>query len=466
MVRKVSDFVLADRQLSGPIAALGAGASDMSGWLLMALPGLLFTFGFSSLWLPLALCAGAFLNWLFISKRLRVYTEILDNSLTIPAYFQHRFAGSKIRMVTSIVIIVFFTAYASANFVMCAQLTEQLFSIDYTRALLISSVIMISYTCLGGFLAVNWIDFFQGTLMLICLLVVPIYSLSHLGSFDEVISKAQAIPYYTDVFKGIDYTKAISLIAWGLGYFGQLHILTRFMAVKNHHDLPLAKNICMSWMGASLVGAVSCGILGRLYYGDLDNAEMVFIKLSQDLFNPWAAAILISAVLSAIMSTITAQILNAASSLVEDFYHRKIRVNASQRELILVGRVSVVLVAIASIYFALNPKGTIFQLVGFAWSGLGASFGPVIIVSLYWQSMTTSAAITGMLVGAITVIVWELLQTQGGIFAINGILPGFIFNLITIYLVSRFTEVNLGTKESFARMLAIVKSVRNDEQKI
>ncbi len=449
-ISKISDFVLADRKLSGPIAALGAGASDMSGWLLMAVPGYLFIFGLNRIWMPLSLLIGAYLNWQIVAKKLRVYTEVAGDSLTIPSYFSNRFSqnSDQIRLVTSLVIIIFFTAYASANFVMCAKLTEQLFSISYTKSLIISAIIMSSYTCLGGFLAVNWVDFFQGSLMLIALIIVPVVVVYHLGGLGITFEQLSLIPGYWSL--SLEPTKFINDFGWGLGYFGQVHILARFMAIRNHEAIPTAKYICMIWMLFSLVGAICCGLVGRAHYHSLDDPEMVFINLALELFDPWIAAILISAVLSAIMSTITAQILNAASSLVEDFYHKKLRKRASQRELLWIARVCVIIIALIAMRFALDPKGTILALVGFAWAGMGASFGPVILVSLYWKKITSKAAIFGMILGTSCVLIWSYLEDTHYIFQINGIVPGFILNLLTIFLVSKLDKsLDQGMIEDF-----------------
>ncbi|NQY41736.1 MAG: sodium/proline symporter [Legionellales bacterium] len=437
-VTKISDFVLADRKLSGLITAFGAGASDMSGWLLMALPGYIFTFGANRIWMPLSLITGAYINWQFVAKRLRVYTEVAGNALTVPSYLSNRFFENavQVRLVTSLVIIVFFTAYASASFVMCAKTAGKLFSISYLHALIISAIIMTSYTCLGGFLAVNWIDLFQGSLMFIALIIVPSVVIYHLDGFEATIGSLSLIPEYWSLY--LEPSQLISDIGWGLGYFGQVHVLTRFMAIRNHQELPLAKNICMPWMILSMLGAICCGLVGRAHYYDLPDPEMVFINLAIDLFTPWMAGVLIAAVLSAIMSSITAYILNASSTLVEDFYRKKFRKNATENELLWVARGGVLVISIISVIFALEPRKTILALVEFAWSGIGASFGPVILVSLYWKNMTSKAAVYGMAIGASCVLAWSYLHDVHYLFQIDGMFPGFILNLVTIYLISRY----------------------------
>jgi len=443
-IKKMSDFVLAGRNLSGPIAALGAGASDMSGWLLMALPGIVFLEGLKEIWIPIGLIIGAFVNWTFVAKRLRVYTEVARDSLTIPSYFDNRFPESNkiLRVVTAIVTILFFTFYASAGFVGCSLLIEKVFHLNYTNALFLSAFIMITYTCIGGFIAVNWVDFFQGILMFFAILIVPFYVFFQLGGIDVSIAQLTADPIYINPWSDMTVISLISFIGWGLGYFGQPHILTRFMAVIHHKEIKLARLICMNWMALALIGSVLTGLAGHIYYsGYLNNPEMVFILLSVKLFNPWFAGILIAAVLSAIMSTITAQLINSASALVEDMYHAAFRVKASQKELVLISRLSVIVIALIAVLLAYNPQSTILNLVQYAWGGLGASFGPVILISLYWKKMTRKAAISGMIVGALTILFWPMLKvfTQE-IFKLWEIVPAFLLNVVTIIVVSHFDK--------------------------
>lgn len=461
-VSQLSDFVLADRKLSGWITALGAGAADMSGWLLMALPGLIFIKGLSGLWLPLFLVIGAYCNWHFIGQRLRIYTKIANDSLTIPSFLSARFINNRyLNMVTAIIIIIFFTIYASANFIMCAKILQEMLLLDYHQALIIGAVVMVSYTCLGGFLAINWIDFFQGILMFVCLLVVPVYMFFNFGNW-ELLAKADTIDNYTISFFNIGPLAIISSLAWGLGYFGQIHILTRFMAIKNYQQLPLAKRVSITWMFLSLLGAILCGFFGRVYYdlivGVSLDPEMVFIKLATDLFAPWIAAILISAVLSAIMSTVTAQILNASSSLVEDIYHHRIKPQANNAELVLMARVCVVIIAIFAVWFAYNYQASIMIMVEFAWSGLGATFGPVILLSLYWRKLTAPAVVCGMIIGAIAVLIWEVYIYMPGYSELSSMLPGFFSNLLVLLLISKVTTVSSKMLEDFNRMLTIIKT--------
>lgn len=446
VIKNISDYILAGRNLSGTLTALGAGASDMSQWLLMSLPGAVFINGVNQIWILIGLSIGAYLNWQMVAKRLRIYTEVANDSLTMPAYFDNRFHdNSKIlRRVTALVVLIFFTFYTAAGFVAGGIVTQNIFHIDYQLALFISAGVIIAYTCIGGFIAISWVDFFQGTLMFFAILLVPIVVVYHLDGVTQMLQQLTTQgSHYFDAFYGLSWLGIISLLAWGLGYAGQPHIIVRFMAIRTHREIPIAKFICMTWMILALYGALFTGLTGAAYYKfhgtTLSNPETIFLMLADILFNPWIAGFLIAAVLSAIMSTVSAQLLLAASALTEDFYRDFFRKDASHRELIIVARLCVLLIAFIAVGVAATTKAnsTILSIVAYAWSGLGASFAPVVIVSLYWRRMTKEAAIAGILTGAITVIVWEILgKYVGGIFSIYSLLPGFVFNIIMIYLVS------------------------------
>lgn len=437
----LSDYVLGGRRLSGPITALGAGASDMGSWLLMALPGMVYNFGLSMIWLPLALIAGAYCNWRFVAARLRTYTEVANDSLTIPEYFCNRFKdnGLMLRVAISLSIIIFFTYYAAAGFRSGAILLESTFGISYITALLISAGVIVAYTAIGGFLAVSWIDFFQGSLMFIALIVVPVVTCLNLGGWQPTIAAVNLhSSTHLDAFNNIKFLGLLSLFAWGFGYFGQLHINTRFMAISSIKELPLARFICMNWMTLALFGAVATGLFGFAFYANnpLVDSNTVFIHLSQQLFNPWVAGFLLSAVISAVMSNVSAQVLMSASILVEDFYHRIFRKNASDKENIWAGRVILALVASVSIIIAANPTQSIFTAVAFAWSGLGAAFGPTLILSLFWRRMTRSGAIAGIISGALTVILVKMWFKHPDLLGGFELLPGFIVSAIAIAIVS------------------------------
>lgn len=471
LTSNLSDYVLGGRRLSGPITALGAGASDMSSWLLMALPGLVYVKGLSVIWMPIALIAGAYCNWRFMAKRLRVYTEVASDSLTIPEFLCNRFKdrGYALRIVTSLAIIIFFTFYAAAGFVSGALLIQHTFvGVEYIPALLISSAVIVTYTAIGGFLAVSWVDFFQGTLMFVALLVVPVVTCFSMGGIDTSIEQMATIsPQHLNAFENLTFLGLVSLFAWGLGYFGQLHINTRFMAIRSIRELPVARMICMNWMTLALMGAVATGLFGYIFYhsAPLAKPDTVFIVLSQQLFNPWIAGILLSAVTSAIMSTVSSQILMSASILVEDFYHGLFRKQASDRENLWASRIILLLVASIAIAIAASPHSSIFEAVGFAWSGLGASFGPVLIFSLFWRRMTRQAAICGILSGTALVLLWGAVLKHLGVFVSPDILPGFemvpgfIGSCIVIVIVAlRSTPPSAAVLAEFDQTLAIIKA--------
>lgn len=450
LTSNLSDYVLAGRRLSGPITALAAGASDMSSWLLLAVPGGVYIFGLNQIWLPLGLVMGAYANWRVTAKRLRVYTEIANDSLTIPEFFAHRFKEKAIglRVVVSLAIVVFFSFYAAANLRSGALLIQTLFSdVSFVPALLIVAGVVVSYTILGGFLAVSWVDFFQGGLMLIALIVVPVTACMNMGGLEQTWSDLVLTSIeHLDIFNDIKLLGIISLFAWGLGYFGQLHINTRFMAIRSVKELPTAWRICMTWMTLALVGAFATGLFGYIFYlhAPLADPNTVFIVLTRQLFNPWIAGILLSAVSAAIMNAVSAQILMSASILVEDFYHGIFRKNASDKENLLASRLLLLIVAAVAVLIASSPNQSIFKAVGFAWSGLGASFGPVLLFCLYWRKMTRQAAIWGIVAGGSTVILWEVLSSPS-ISIINhpdllsgfALVPGFIISTLVIIIVAK-----------------------------
>ena len=435
----LSDYVLGGRRLGGAVAALSAGASDMSGWLLLGLPGALYAAGMNQIWIAVGLSIGAFINWQFVAGRLRNYTEITGDAITLPVYLENRFhdRSKALRITSALVILVFFTFYTSSGLVSGAILFEKSFDLDYSKALLVGAIVIVSYTFLGGFLAVSWTDFFQGTLMFLALVAVPIVAIDELGGWSKTVSQIAAIsPEYLNVYSGMRVTSVISLMAWGLGYFGQPHILARFMAVKSDREIPKARLIGMTWMVISLYGAIITGFVGIAYYANtpLDNPETVFIALSRVLFSPWVSGCLIAAILSAVMSTVDSQLLVCSSAIVEDFYRGLFRKKAGQWELVWMGRFSVIAIAVLAVVIARNPESRVLDLVAYAWAGFGAAFGPVIILSLFWKHMTRNGALGGMILGAVTVIIWK--QLQGGIFDLYEILPGFLLSSLGIVIVS------------------------------
>lgn len=436
----LGDYILGGRKLGPVVTALSVAASDMSGWLLLGLPGAIYLSGLSELWIGIGLVTGAYLNWFFVSKPLRVYSESANNSLTLPDYFENRFQDKSrvLRLLSAFVILLFFTFYTASGLVGGAILFENSFGLDYTAALLSGAIIIVAYTFFGGFLAVAWTDAIQAILMLLALLLAPISVIIGSGGIDEVTSRMQAVnPDSTKWFANMTVIGFVSLMAWGLGYVGQPHILARFMAVESPQKLGPARRIAMLWMVIVLFGSVITGLAGIAYFSEqpLANPETVFIALSQNLFNPWVAGIITAAILSAIMSTIDSQLLVSSSVISEDFYRVFVKPHASEKELLLISRLAVVAIAMLALFIASDRESRVLDLVSYAWAGFGASFGPVIVFSLFWRNMTALAAIAGMISGAITVVVWSNLQ--GGIFDLYEILPGFALASMLIVIISK-----------------------------
>ena len=435
----LDDYILGGRKLGAVVTALSVGASDMSGWLLLGLPGAIYLSGLSEVWIGIGLVLGAYCNWLFVSKRLRIYSQYANNSLTLPDYFENRFNDTTrvLRLVSAFVILLFFTFYTASGLVGGAILFENSFGLQYSTALISGGLIIVGYTFIGGFLAVAWTDAVQAVLMFLALLVAPTVVILNSGGTDVVWEQMQAVnPQSTELFSNMTVIGFVSLIAWGLGYFGQPHILARFMAVENPQKLVAARRIAMVWMVLVLFGSVATGLVGIAYFADnpLENPETVFIALSQQLFNPWVAGIIIAAVLSAIMSTVDSQLLVSSSVISEDFYRVFVRPQASEKELLMVSRGAVVAIALLAMVIASDRESKVLDLVSYAWAGFGAAFGPVIVFSLFWRSMTAASAIAGMIVGAITVVVWSNLT--GGLFDLYEIVPGFALASVVIVIVT------------------------------
>ena len=444
------EYILGGRSLGSVVTALSAGASDMSGWLLMGLPGAIYLSGLSEAWIAIGLIIGAWLNWLIVAGRLRVHTEYQNNALTLPDYFTSRFADRKkiLRIISAVVILVFFAIYCASGMVAGARLFESLFGWNYTTALWIGAIATISYVCIGGFLAISWTDTFQAGLMIFALLITPIIAYLALGDNSQNLAAVleTARPQASNLFEGLSTVAILSSMAWGLGYFGQPHILVRFMAADSVKSIPNARRIGMTWMILCLGGAVAVGYIGIAYFqvhpelASVVNAnpETVFMELTKILFNPWIAGIILAAILAAVMSTLSCQLLVCSTTLTEDLYKGFIRKNASQKELVWIGRAMVLAIAVFAITFAMNPASKVLGLVAYAWAGFGAAFGPLIILSLLWKRMTLNGAIIGMIVGAVTVIVWKNYLGHLGLYEI---IPGFIFSAISIVVVSLLGKV-------------------------
>lgn len=439
----LSDYILGGRRLGSFVTALAAGASDMSGWLLMGLPGAIYVSGVSESWIAIGLIIGAYLNWRFVAARLRVYTEKSGNALTLPDYFSNRFEDKShiLRVVSAVVILIFFTIYAASGVVAGARLFESMFGMPYATAMWVGAFCTMAYVFIGGFLAVSWTDTIQASLMFTALVVAPLMVIFTLGGAGSSVQAVASInPQFLNLFRHLDTIAIVSLLAWGLGYFGQPHILVRFMAAESLRTIPKARRIGMTWMILCLAGAVAVGFFGIAYFaahpdqaaGVSANAERVFIELSLLLFTPLIAGLFLAAVLAAIMSTLSAQLLVCSSSLTQDIYKTFLRKDASQTELVWFGRAMVFMVAVIAIWLASDPNSRVLGMVSYAWAGFGAAFGPVVILSLIWKRMTRNGALAGMIVGAVTVLVWK----QYGWFNLYEIVPGFILAWLAIYVVS------------------------------
>jgi sodium/proline symporter len=444
----LSDYILGGRRLNSFVTALSAGASDMSGWLLMGLPGMVFLTGISGIWIAIGLIIGAWLNWHFVAARLRLYTEKSGNAQTLPDFLSNRFEDKThiLRIVATISILIFFTLYCSSGIVAGARLFESMFGLSYTTALWIGALITISYVFIGGFLAISWIDTIQASLIITALIVTPLAIIHSNGGMMPSIHAIQAIhPTNVDFFHHLNTVGVISLMAWGLGYFGQPHILVRFMAAKSVKAIPSARRISMTWMTLCLAGAVAVGFFASAYFALHPaqamtvnaNPESVFMEIVKLLFNPWITGFLLAAILAVIMSALSCQLLVCSSALTEDIYKIFIRKNASERELVWCGRLAVLLVAAIAIALAYNPNNQVLKMVSYAWAGFGAAFGPVVILSLMWPRMTRGGALAGIITGTITVLLWK----HYAWFQLYEILPGFIAAFVAIVVVSKLNQL-------------------------
>ncbi|WP_280539099.1 sodium/proline symporter PutP [Chromohalobacter sp. 11-W] len=454
------DYMLGGRTLSPKVAALSAGASDMSGWLLLGLPGAMFVSGLGSAWIGIGLFVGAFFNWVLVAPRLREQTVHYGNAITIPAFLANRFPtrAMSLRTVSAIVIVVFFAVYTASGLVAGGKLFESAFSgvinigglSDYAAGVVITLGVVLVYTVVGGFLAVSMTDFVQGCIMMLALVIMPAVVIfgEGGGGFAQASQTLNEVdPTLLSWTDGLTFIGWLSAVAWGLGYFGQPHIIVRFMAIRSLKDVPIARNIGMSWMLISLIGAVSLGIFGRAYAirngMEVEDPETIFIILADLLFHPLITGFLYAALLAAIMSTVSSQLLVASSSLTEDFYRLFLRKQATEKETVTIGRVSVVLVGLVAAFIASDPNSQVLGLVSNAWAGFGAAFGPLIILSLMWSRTNGAGAIAGMVVGALTVMIWISLGWNASFMGGSGvyeIIPGFIASFIAILVVSNVTK--------------------------
>ncbi|WP_236895472.1 sodium/proline symporter PutP [Clostridium beijerinckii] len=441
----LSDYMIGGRGLGPLVTALSAGASDMSGWMLMGLPGAVYLTGISNIWIGIGLTVGAYFNYLLLAPRFRVYTEIANDSMTIPDYLENRFKDKSniLRLVSGIVILVFFILYVSSGLVAGGKLFVDTYKLTYTMGVVVTLSVVVLYTYYGGFLAVSLTDFFQGTLMFICLITVPVVAYMNIGvDPGTFVNKVKAIdPKLFDIFRGTSIASIISLLAWGLGYFGQPHIIVRFMAIKSAKELKSARRIGIGWMAIGLLGAVVSGIIGLVYFTEhntpLSDPQTVFLRLGDILFHPFITGIILSAVLAAIMSTISSQLLVCSSSITKDFYLAFFNKEASEKQQMVIGKLAVLVIAAFATVLAYLPNKTILDIVGQAWAGFGSSFGPVLLLSLYWKRMTKWGALSGMIVGGITVLLWIVLGLSSFLYEM---IPGFSLSLLSVIIVSLLTK--------------------------
>jgi sodium/proline symporter len=446
--RTLGDFILGGRSLGSWVTALSAQATDMSGWLLMGLPGLAYASGFDSVWLLLGLAVGTWLNWRWVAAPLREATQRLGDALTLPDYLERRFEdpSRSLRSLSATFILVFFVFYASSGFVAAGRLFEALFGLPYVEAMFWGTAVMLAYTFLGGFLAVSWSDVLQGSLMFVALVMVAALGLALAGGPGETLSRLEALdaslldPFAADGGQTLGAIGILSLLAWGLGYAGQPHILARFMAAKSVAHIAVARRVAMGWVIVVLAAAVVVGLTGRLVLPQPlagTDTEKVFIVMSTTFLHPALAGLCLAGVMAAIMSTASAQLLVASSAFAQDFYGSLFRPAAGRAELLWAGRLAVLGIALLAFLLALDPDSTVLGLVAWAWAGFGAAFGPTIVLSLYWPRMTRAGALAGIIVGGVTVIAWKQFAGLGGVFALYELLPGFLLSALAIVLVSR-----------------------------
>ena len=463
--RDLSDYILGGRRLGSWGAAISACASDMSGWLLLGLPGYAYVAGLEAGWIALGLLVGTYLNWRLIAARLRTYSVIAGNSHTLPEFFENRFADNSrlLRLISAVFILLFYLFYTSSGLVAGGKLFNAVFDMPYQWAVCVGTVVIMVYIFMGGFLAVAWTDLFQGLLMLAALLLVPVVTMFNLAGWDNTLNTIhQSNPALLNMLsdntgKPLTSLTVASLLAWGLGYFGQPHILARFKAIRSTRDIPKARLIAVSWVFVTLVCAVWVGILGIAYFHQPligTDTEKVFILLVQALFHPLIAGICLAAILAAIMSTADSQLLVSAATFTSDFYKALFRKNAGEKELVWTGRLTVLVVAIVALVLAWNPERKVLDLVAYAWAGFGAAFGPALILSLYWRRMNAYGALAGIIVGGLTVVIWKPLS--GGIFDVYEIIPGFLFSVVSIIVVSLLTpEMSKSVLEEFDKAIKV-----------
>ena len=458
-------YALGGRALGPWVTSMSAEASDMSGWMLMGLPGYAYLHGLSAFWTGIGLIIGTWANWLLVSQRLRNYTEVANNSLTIPDYLSNRFEDRKngLRLICALFIILFFIIYTSSGFVAAGKLFNTIFGIPYLHALLLGAFVVVFYTFLGGFSAVALTDFIQGTMMFFTVIYVPVAATIAMGGpmpTLDILSKegADFFSFFPDS-TGMSalLVMIVSSLGWGLGYFGQPHILVKFMAIGDPKELKKSTRIAMTWVLLSLTFAIAIGVVGKAYLStplENANAERVFILMAESLSAPFITGIIWSAILAAIMSTSSSQLLVTSSAVSRDLFQAFLKKDASEKTLIRVSRLSVLLVSAIAVYLGSDPNSYIFSIVSYAWAGFGACFGATVLLSLYWKRMTLKGAYAGVIVGGVTVLIWKQFEW----FGLYELVPGFFFSIAAIIIVSLLDkEPSESIKETFEKALALSK---------
>jgi len=449
----LDDYMLAGRKLSPGVAALSAGASDMSGWLLLGLPGAFYVGGLVEGWIAIGLTVGAWLNWKFVAPRLRAYTEVSRNSITVPSFFENRLRDKThiLRITAGVITLVFFTFYVSSGMVAGGKFFESAFNSQYLIGMLLVGGVTVLYTLFGGFIGATYTDVVQGIMIFLALITVPIIGITQVGGVEgaiesiRIVGAAKEDPINMLTLFGGSIVGAISAAAWGLGYFGQPHILVRFMALRSPGDAVAGRRIGISWMIVSVLGAMASALIGVAYFQQnpnltLDDPEKVFLELSQIFFHPLVAGFVLAAVLAAVMSTISSQLIVSSSALVEDLFKIVVKKDASAKTQVILGRLGVLVVSVIAILIALDPQSSVLDLVGYAWAGFGAAFGPIVILSLFWRKLTAPGAIAGMIAGAVTVVIWGNSDALSGV--MYEIVPGFVLNTVVAIVVSLLTFKN------------------------
>ncbi|MEA4892400.1 MAG: sodium/proline symporter PutP [Peptococcaceae bacterium] len=450
------EFYLGGRGMGPWITAMSAEASDMSGWLLMGLPGAAYLMGLSSEgWTAIGLALGTYLNWRFTAVPLRIYTHIADNSITIPDYLSNRFHDRKkiLMNLAALFFFIFFIAYAAAGFNACGKVFESLFGFNYQASMMVSAFVIVIYTVVGGFLAESTVDFIQGILMFFALIFIVCVALVKADGFSGVTAFTDTVPGFFSLFDaGGTFAggviKTLSGLAWGLGYFGMPHVLLRFMAIRDASELKKSRRIGTSWVIISLGMALCIGVVGRALYPDLlhtsSEAETIFVVLCEDLMQggllPIIGGIMLSGILAAQISSSDSQLLVASSAISQNFYKGLLKPNASEKQVLWVSRLTIIIIAVVAAVLALNPESSVFDVVSLAWAGLGATFGPLILFSLYWKRTNLWGAVAGMISGGGMVLIWKyLLKPLGGFFSLYELLPAFLISGLAIVLVSLAT---------------------------